>query len=139
MRKLRDEFSIYESINMAFATGDVCSVVMPKHEGALPRKLGRRWAEATGSAAVLPHQVIELRNCVGAWREFTFCIFTRDSIMAGYLRGKQAGIQNDLSASIRPELFTPDYQARYGINSQIRYGRQAACPAMESRPIKRSS
>ncbi|XWW92667.1 hypothetical protein V2A60_000592 [Cordyceps javanica] len=39
--------------------------------------------------------------------------------MAGYLRGKQAGIQNDLSASIRPELFTPDYQARYGINSQI--------------------
>ncbi|PMB70477.1 Lethal(2) giant larvae SRO7 [Beauveria bassiana] len=39
--------------------------------------------------------------------------------MAGFLRGKQAGIQKDLSASIRPELFTPDTQARYGINSQI--------------------
>lgn len=41
--------------------------------------------------------------------------------MAGFVRGKQAGIQNDLSASIRPELFTPDDQARYGINSQIRF------------------
>lgn len=40
--------------------------------------------------------------------------------MAGFLRGKQAGIQNDLSGSIRPELFTPDEHARYGINSQIR-------------------
>ena len=40
--------------------------------------------------------------------------------MSGFLRGKQAGIQNDLSATIRPELFTPDDQARYGINSQIR-------------------
>ncbi|PHH65611.1 hypothetical protein CDD81_2046 [Ophiocordyceps australis] len=39
--------------------------------------------------------------------------------MAGFLRSKQAGIQNDLSASIRAELFTPDDQARYGINSQI--------------------
>ncbi|PBP25268.1 SNARE-dependent exocytosis protein [Diplocarpon rosae] len=39
--------------------------------------------------------------------------------MAGFLRGKQAGIQNDLSASILPELFAPDDQARYGINSQI--------------------
>ncbi|KAM3514065.1 hypothetical protein MY11210_002277 [Beauveria gryllotalpidicola] len=39
--------------------------------------------------------------------------------MAGFLRGKQAGIQKDLSACIRPELFTPDTQARYGINSQI--------------------
>ncbi|KFA48034.1 hypothetical protein S40293_02627 [Stachybotrys chartarum IBT 40293] len=39
--------------------------------------------------------------------------------MAHFLRGRQAGIQNDLSASIRPELFTPDDQARYGINSQI--------------------
>ncbi|KND92076.1 Lethal(2) giant larvae protein, partial [Tolypocladium ophioglossoides CBS 100239] len=39
--------------------------------------------------------------------------------MASFLRSKQAGIQNDLSASIRPELFTPDDQARYGINSQI--------------------
>ncbi|KAL7918194.1 lethal giant larvae like, C-terminal domain-containing protein [Trichoderma austrokoningii] len=39
--------------------------------------------------------------------------------MAGFLRGKQAGIQNDLSGSIRPELFTPDDHARYGLNSQI--------------------
>lgn len=41
--------------------------------------------------------------------------------MAAFLRGKQTGMQNDLSASIRPELFMPDDQARYGINSQIRY------------------
>lgn len=40
--------------------------------------------------------------------------------MSTFLRGKQTGIQHDLSASIRPELFTPDDQARYGINSQIR-------------------
>ncbi|KAF4126055.1 syntaxin-binding protein 5 [Geosmithia morbida] len=39
--------------------------------------------------------------------------------MSSFIRGKQAGIQNDLSADIRPELFTPDDQARYGINSQI--------------------
>ncbi|KJZ77148.1 hypothetical protein HIM_03469 [Hirsutella minnesotensis 3608] len=39
--------------------------------------------------------------------------------MTSFLRGKQAGIQKDLSGSIRPELFTPDEQARYGINSQI--------------------
>ncbi|KAF7544994.1 hypothetical protein G7Z17_g9525 [Cylindrodendrum hubeiense] len=39
--------------------------------------------------------------------------------MAAFLRSKQAGMQNDLSASIRPELFMPDDQARYGINSQI--------------------
>lgn len=39
--------------------------------------------------------------------------------MAAFLRSKQAGMQNDLSQSIRPELFTPDDQARYGINSQI--------------------
>ncbi|KOS17679.1 Lethal(2) giant larvae protein -like protein SRO77 [Escovopsis weberi] len=39
--------------------------------------------------------------------------------MAGFLRGKQAGIQNDLSASIRPEFFAPDDQARHGIGSQI--------------------
>ncbi|KAJ4187885.1 Lethal(2) giant larvae sro7 [Fusarium falciforme] len=39
--------------------------------------------------------------------------------MAAFLRGKQTGMQNDLSASIRPELFLPDDQARYGINSQI--------------------
>lgn len=41
--------------------------------------------------------------------------------MAGFVRSKQAGIERDLSGSIRPELFTPDDQARYGINSQIRY------------------
>ncbi|RDA87369.1 hypothetical protein CP532_6984 [Ophiocordyceps camponoti-leonardi (nom. inval.)] len=39
--------------------------------------------------------------------------------MTTFLRSKQAGIQNDLSASLRPELLTPDEQARYGINSQI--------------------
>ncbi|KAI1001705.1 Lethal(2) giant larvae [Podosphaera aphanis] len=39
--------------------------------------------------------------------------------MAGFLRGKQAGIQNDLSAGIIPELFAPDDLARFGINSQI--------------------
>ncbi|KAG6056861.1 hypothetical protein E4U32_005521 [Claviceps aff. humidiphila group G2b] len=39
--------------------------------------------------------------------------------MSAFLRSKQSGIQHDLSASIRPELFTPDDQARYGINSQI--------------------
>lgn len=41
-------------------------------------------------------------------------------IMAAFLRGKQTGMQNDLSAGILPELFAPDDQARYGINSQIR-------------------
>ncbi len=41
--------------------------------------------------------------------------------MAGFLRGKQAGIQNDLSAGILPGLFAPDDQFRYGINSQIGY------------------
>ncbi|KAF3763075.1 hypothetical protein M406DRAFT_292705 [Cryphonectria parasitica EP155] len=39
--------------------------------------------------------------------------------MASFLRGKQAGMQNDLSASILPQLFSPDEQARFGINSQI--------------------
>lgn len=39
--------------------------------------------------------------------------------MAGFLRGKQSGIQNDLSSAILPGLFAPDDQARYGINSQI--------------------
>ncbi|KAG5929067.1 hypothetical protein E4U42_007292 [Claviceps africana] len=39
--------------------------------------------------------------------------------MSSFLRSKQSGIHHDLSASIRPELFTPDEQARYGINSQI--------------------
>ncbi|TVY89311.1 Lethal(2) giant larvae protein-like protein [Lachnellula willkommii] len=39
--------------------------------------------------------------------------------MAAFLRGKQAGIQNDLSAGILPDAFAPDDQARFGINSQI--------------------
>ncbi|RAL60000.1 hypothetical protein DID88_000626 [Monilinia fructigena] len=39
--------------------------------------------------------------------------------MAGFLRGKQAGIQNDLSAGILPGLFAPDDLDRFGINSQI--------------------
>jgi hypothetical protein len=43
-----------------------------------------------------------------------------NATMAAFLRGKQTGISNDLSASIIPELFAPDDQARYGINSQIR-------------------
>ena len=42
------------------------------------------------------------------------------AIMASFLRGKQAGMQNDLSAGIPPQLFAPDEQLRYGINSQIR-------------------
>jgi hypothetical protein len=46
--------------------------------------------------------------------------------MAGFLRGKQAGIQNDLSAGILPGLFAPDDQARFGINSQIGYVREYA-------------
>jgi hypothetical protein len=41
--------------------------------------------------------------------------------MASFLRARQAGIQNDLSAGIAPGSFNPDEQARYGINSQIRY------------------
>jgi len=40
--------------------------------------------------------------------------------MAGFLRARQAGIQNDLSAGIAPGAFNPDELARYGINSQIR-------------------
>ncbi|GAD99096.1 SNARE-dependent exocytosis protein (Sro7), putative [Paecilomyces variotii No. 5] len=39
--------------------------------------------------------------------------------MAHFLRGKQAGVQNDLSAGLDPELFAVDDFARYGINSQI--------------------
>jgi syntaxin-binding protein 5 len=39
--------------------------------------------------------------------------------MSSFLRGKQAGMQNDLSAAILPHLFAPDEQSRYGINSQI--------------------
>jgi hypothetical protein len=41
--------------------------------------------------------------------------------MASFLRGKQAGLQKDLSGGIQPGHFCPDEQARYGINSQIRY------------------
>lgn len=39
--------------------------------------------------------------------------------MASLLRGKQAGIQNDLSFGLAPDLFAIDDIARYGINSQI--------------------
>ncbi|KAH8167819.1 hypothetical protein CIB48_g473 [Xylaria polymorpha] len=39
--------------------------------------------------------------------------------MASFFRGKQAGMQNDLSANILPGLFAPDERSRYGINSQI--------------------
>ncbi|KAI5863600.1 lethal giant larvae like, C-terminal-domain-containing protein [Durotheca rogersii] len=38
--------------------------------------------------------------------------------MASFLRGRQAGMQNDLSANILPDSFVPDDRARYGINSQ---------------------
>ncbi|KAI0474217.1 lethal giant larvae like, C-terminal-domain-containing protein [Xylaria cf. heliscus] len=39
--------------------------------------------------------------------------------MASFFRGKQTGMQNDLSANILPGLFAPDERSRYGINSQI--------------------
>ncbi|CCF47011.1 hypothetical protein CH063_15566, partial [Colletotrichum higginsianum] len=39
--------------------------------------------------------------------------------MAAFLRQKQTGLQNDLSASILPDLFAPDYQSAYGLNSQV--------------------
>ncbi|WPG97877.1 Hypothetical protein R9X50_00065900 [Acrodontium crateriforme] len=39
--------------------------------------------------------------------------------MTHLLRGKQAGIQHDLSAGITPELFAIDDVMRYGINSQV--------------------
>jgi hypothetical protein len=39
--------------------------------------------------------------------------------MAGFLRARQAGIQNDLSAGIVPGMFNPDELVRYGIGSQI--------------------
>ncbi|KAG7105097.1 Lethal(2) giant larvae protein SRO77 like [Verticillium longisporum] len=38
---------------------------------------------------------------------------------SAFLRSKQTGMQNDLSAAILPDHFAPDEQARYGINSQI--------------------
>ena len=49
--------------------------------------------------------------------------------MSAFLRGKQTGMQKDLSASIAPTDFLPDDLARYGINSQIRYDfpRQESC------------
>ncbi|KAF2266190.1 hypothetical protein CC78DRAFT_615266 [Lojkania enalia] len=39
--------------------------------------------------------------------------------MAHLLRGKQAGVYNDLSAGLGPDLFVLDYIRNYGINSQI--------------------
>ncbi|CAN8104917.1 unnamed protein product [Discula destructiva] len=39
--------------------------------------------------------------------------------MASFLRGKQSGVQKDLSATIAPQYFAPDEQERFGINSQI--------------------
>ncbi|EFX00770.1 snare-dependent exocytosis protein [Grosmannia clavigera kw1407] len=39
--------------------------------------------------------------------------------MASFIRGKQAGMQNDLSAGILPGVFTPEEQVRYGVASQI--------------------
>ncbi|KAL9106962.1 MAG: hypothetical protein Q9227_008085 [Pyrenula ochraceoflavens] len=39
--------------------------------------------------------------------------------MASLFRGKQVGIQNDLSTGIAPDLFASDEFARYGVNSQI--------------------
>lgn len=39
--------------------------------------------------------------------------------MAHLLRGKQAGISNDLSAGLIPDIFNIDDLARYGINSQV--------------------
>ncbi|KAF2122524.1 lethal giant larvae like, C-terminal-domain-containing protein [Lophiotrema nucula] len=39
--------------------------------------------------------------------------------MAHLLRGKQAGISNDLSAGLGPDLFVLDHIRNYGINSQI--------------------
>jgi hypothetical protein len=39
------------------------------------------------------------------------------------------GIQNDLSAGIPQGSFFPDEQARYGINSQIRYD-FLSCPSI---------
>lgn len=39
--------------------------------------------------------------------------------MAQFIRGKQAGIQNDLSAGLHADLFAVDDLARYGVNSQV--------------------
>lgn len=38
--------------------------------------------------------------------------------MAGLIRGKQAGVQKDLSAGLVPDLFALDIVSRYGVNSQ---------------------
>jgi hypothetical protein len=52
--------------------------------------------------------------------------------MASFLRGKQAGMQTDLSANILPGLFAPDERNRYGINSKIGYVERnlLSCPAI---------
>ncbi|KAI9728452.1 MAG: hypothetical protein M1828_003853 [Chrysothrix sp. TS-e1954] len=39
--------------------------------------------------------------------------------MAHFLRGKQAGVQNDFSANVTPDLFALDDLRRYGISAQI--------------------
>ncbi|ERF68720.1 hypothetical protein EPUS_07138 [Endocarpon pusillum Z07020] len=39
--------------------------------------------------------------------------------MAHLLRGKQAGVQKDLSSGLTPELFAIDDLVRYGVNSQL--------------------
>ncbi|KAF2278310.1 uncharacterized protein EI97DRAFT_373006 [Westerdykella ornata] len=39
--------------------------------------------------------------------------------MAHLLRGKQAGVHNDLSAGLGPDLFVLDYVRTYGLNSQV--------------------
>ncbi|KAI2471134.1 hypothetical protein F4781DRAFT_388154 [Annulohypoxylon bovei var. microspora] len=52
--------------------------------------------------------------------------------MATFFRGKQAGMQNDLSANIIPGSFLPDDRARYGINSQIRYATHQPVQLMSS-------
>lgn len=44
---------------------------------------------------------------------------SHSNAMAHLLRGKQAGIANDLSAGLTPDLFVLDVLARYGVNSQL--------------------
>lgn len=39
--------------------------------------------------------------------------------MAQFIRGKQAGIQHDLSAGLQADLFAVDDLARYGVSSQV--------------------
>ncbi|KAI9680137.1 MAG: hypothetical protein M1829_001374 [Trizodia sp. TS-e1964] len=39
--------------------------------------------------------------------------------MSHFLRGKQAGVQTDLSAGLFPDIFAIDDVARYGVNSRI--------------------